>query len=116
MTAHALRQLLVQEFAAAVRMEPAEVASLCGVTLLDVPQTKPGKTLSGYGRDTKQGERSKRPVRPVTTGPVFTNIKRRLLQCFVTHPSWLIKYSDQIEYEMLDTVDEWEEAIVRFWH
>ena len=116
MTAHALRQLLVQEFAAAVRMEPAEVASLCGVTLLDVPQTKPAKALSGYGRDTKQGERSKRPVRPVTTGPVFTNIKRRLLQCFVTHPSWLIKYSDQIEYEMLDTVDEWEEAIVRLWH
>ena len=117
MQAHALRQLLVQELSAAVRMEPSELAALCSVALLDVPQTvKPSKQLNQYGRDTKQGARYKRPVRPVTTGPVFTNIKRRLLQCFVTHPAWLLKYSEQIEYEMLDTVDEWEEAIVRLWH
>ena len=117
MTAHALRQLLVQELSAAVRMDPGELAALCSVTLLDVPKTqKPSKQTSSYGRDAKQGERYKRPVRPVTTGPVFTNIKRRLLQCFITHPAWLLKYSEQIEYEMLDTVDEWEEAIVRLWH
>lgn len=117
MTAHALRQLLVQELSAAVRMEPGELAALCGVTLLDVPkQQKPAKQTAAYGRDAKQGDRYRRPVRPVTTGPVFTNIKRRLLQCFITHPSWLLKYSEQIEYEMLDTVDEWEEAIVRLWH
>ena len=117
MTAQALRQLLVQELSAAVRMEPGELAALCGVTLLEVPkQQKPAKQTAAYGRDAKQGDRYRRPVRPVTTGPVFTNIKRRLLQCFITHPSWLLKYSEQIEYEMLDTVDEWEEAIVRLWH
>lgn len=117
MNAHALRQLLLQEFSSVLRMDPGEVATLCGVALLDIPQTaKPAKQVSAYGRDAKQGERYRRPVRPVTTGPVFTNIKRRLLQCFITHPQWLLKYSDQIEYELLDTVDEWEEAIVRLWH
>ena len=34
MTAQALRQLLVQEFAAAVRMDPGELATLCGVALV----------------------------------------------------------------------------------
>ncbi len=116
MSAQALRQLLVQELSSAVRMDPGELAALCGVTLLEVPQTAKPAQSQGYGRDTRQGERYRRPVRPVTTGPLFTNIKRRLLQCFVTHPAWLLKYSDQIEYEMLDTVDEWEEAIVRLWH
>ena len=117
MNAQALRQLLVQEFSAAVRMDPVELAALCGVTLLNVPQTKKASAqTSGYGRDAAQGARYKRPVRPVTTGPVFTNIKRRLLQCLVAHPAWLLKYSDQIEYELLDAVDDWEEAIVRLWH
>ena len=75
-----VREVSKQEFSAAVRMDPVELAALCGVTLLNVPQTKKASAqTSGYGRDASQGARYKRPVRPVTTGPVFTNIKRRLL-------------------------------------
>lgn len=115
MTALALRQLLVQELAAAIRMEPGELATLCGIALVqEVPVQK--EQSRGYGRDTLQGQRWKRPPRPVTTGPVFTNIKRRLLQCFIANPQWLLKYSDLIADELLDTVDEWESAIVRLWH
>ena len=43
---------LVQELSAAVRMEPGELAALCGVTLLDVPkQQKPAKQTAAYGRN-----------------------------------------------------------------
>lgn len=115
MTALALRQLLVQELAAAIRMEPGELATLCGIALVqEVPVQK--EQSRGYGRDSIQGQRWKRPPRPITTGPVFTNIKRRLLQCFIANPQWLLKYSDLIADELLDTVDEWESAIVRLWH
>lgn len=115
MTALALRQLLVQELAAAIRMEPGELATLCGIALVqEVPVQK--EQSRGYGRDSLQGQRWKRPPRPITTGPVFTNIKRRLLQCFIANPQWLLKYSDLIADELLDTVDEWESAIVRLWH
>lgn len=115
MTALALRQLLVQELAAAIRMEPGELATLCGIALVqEVPVQK--EQSRGYGRDSLQGQRWKRSPRPITTGPVFTNIKRRLLQCFIANPQWLLKYSDLIADELLDTVDEWESAIVRLWH
>ena len=115
MTALALRQLLVQELAAAICMEPGELATLCGIALVqEVPVQK--EQSRGYGRDSIQGQRWKRPPRPITTGPVFTNIKRRLLQCFIANPQWLLKYSDLIADELLDTVDEWESAIVRLWH
>ncbi len=117
MTAQALRQLLVQEFAAAVRMDPGELAALCGVTLVkETSRSLTQSTTAGYGRDVNQKERFKRPLKPVTTGPVFANIKRRLLQCLLVHPQWLVKYSDRIEDELLDTVDEYEEAIVKLWH
>ena len=114
MTAQALRQLLVQELATSIRMEPAELATLCGVALVkEAPKEE--KYQRDYGRDSQQSARYKRPTRPVTTGPIFANIKRRLLQCFLMHPQWFIDYSDQIEYEMLDTVDEWESMIVHLW-
>lgn len=115
MSALALRQLLVQELAAAIRMEPGELAALCGIALVqETPVVQ--KTPNGYGRDSVQSQRWRRTPKPVTTGPVFTNIKRRLLQCFIANPQWLLKYSDLIADEMLDTVDEWEGAIVRLWH
>ena len=92
MTALALRQLLVQELAAAIRMEPGELATLCGIALVqEVPVQK--EQSRGYGRDSIQGQRWKRPPRPITTGPVFTNIKRRLLQCFIANPQWLLNGS-----------------------
>ena len=115
MTALALRQLLVQELASAIRMDPGELAALCGIALIQEPQIQ-HDDRHGYGRDAVQSQRWRRPPRPVTTGPVFTNIKRRLLQCFIANPKWLLKYSNLIEDELLDTVDEWEAAIVRLWH
>lgn len=116
MTAQALRQLLVQELAGAVRMDPFELAALCGVALIkEVPKSFKQKSQA-YGRDSIQSSRYKRPVRPVTTGAVYANIKRRLLQCFLMHPQWLVEYSYQIEYEMLDCVDDWETIIVHLWH
>ncbi len=117
MTAQALRQMLVQEFSAALRMDPNELAALCGIALVkEAPaKTVAPRSFTGYGRDANQGERFHRPVRAVTAGPVFANIKRRLLQCLLTHPKWLIKYSSQIEDELLDAVDEYEEAIVKIW-
>ncbi len=114
MTAQALRQLLVQELATTIRMEPAELAALLGVAL--VKETKIAKSVGGYGRTSEQATRFNRRARPVTTGPIFTNIKRRLLQCFVITPEWLLKYSDLIADGLLDTVDEWEAMIVRLWH
>ncbi|MBO7174034.1 MAG: DNA primase [Burkholderiaceae bacterium] len=114
MTAQALRQLLVQELATSIRMEPAELATLCGVALVkETPKAE--KYQRDYGRDAQQSARYKRPTRPVTTGPIYSNIKRRLLQCFLMNPQWFVDYSDQIEYEMLDTVDEWESLIVQLW-
>lgn len=115
MTAHALRHMLVMELATAVRMEPSELAALCGVPLLEVKRTET-KPAPGYGRDSRQGARYKRPVQSVKAGPVSTNIKRRLLQCFLIYPALLLQFSAEIENELLDAVDEWEEAIVRLWH
>ena len=115
MTAHALRPMLVMELATAVRMEPSELAALCGVPLLEVKRTET-KPAPGYGRDSRQGARYKRPVQSVKAGPVSTNIKRRLLQCFLIYPALLLQFSAEIENELLDAVDEWEEAIVRLWH
>lgn len=115
MTAHALRHMLVMELATAVRMEPSELAALCGVPLLEVKRTET-KPAPGYGRDSRQGARYKRSVQSVKAGPVSTNIKRRLLQCFLIYPALLLQFSAEIENELLDAVDEWEEAIVRLWH
>ena len=115
MSAHALRHMLVMELATAVRMEPSELATLCGVPLLEVKRTET-KPAPGYGRDSRQGARYKRPVQGIKAGPISTNIKRRLLQCFLIYPALLLQFSAEIENELLDAVDEWEEIIVRLWH
>lgn len=95
MAAQAMRQVIIEEFAAALAVPPEEVASLCGVPLTVSRQTLQ-KDCRSYGRDAAQSGRAGRPVRAISAGSTSNTLVRRLLQCLLVNPSWFFAYRNQI--------------------